>query len=162
MTKGKPANQDLMEYLEQINKKPKSKALNNTQEKTIKNDPTCRSFDISLMFLLIKDFCDETDERLEDIWTTQDNLKHHIQSIKNERNDATHETPGLDETEFDNRLRSLQKLLKETWKKIEYAFRIDTEHEIKKMETDLKKIKEGPFEDLRVYLKELQDSMDNE
>ncbi|ROT64019.1 hypothetical protein C7M84_018061 [Penaeus vannamei] len=73
-----------------------------------------------------------------------------------------HETPGLDGTEFDNRLRSLQKLLKETWKKIEYAFRIDTEHEIKKMETDLKKIKEGPFEDLRVYLKELQDSMDNE
>lgn len=66
-----------------------------------------------------------------------------------------HETPGLDGTEFDNRLRSLQKLLKETWKKIEYAFRIDTEHEIKKMETDLKKIKEGPFEDLRVYLKEL-------
>lgn len=73
-----------------------------------------------------------------------------------------HETPGLDGTEFDNRLRSLQKLLKETWKKIEYAFRIDTEHEIKKMETDLKKIKEGPFEDLRVYLKELQDPMDNE
>ncbi|XP_047501508.1 uncharacterized protein LOC125047303 isoform X2 [Penaeus chinensis] len=163
MTKGKLPKENFIEYLERIKKKPKGKTFNKTQEKTIKSDVSCNSFDITLLFFIIQEYCDKVEDKNKSVWTTQaDTLEYNIKSIKDNRNDVMHEISGLGKREFDDRVRSLQELLKNTWKKIEDTFGTDTQQEVLDMEKDLKIIQEAPFEDLRVYFRELQALMDNE
>ncbi|XP_063607574.1 uncharacterized protein LOC134782139 [Penaeus indicus] len=163
MTKGKFPTENFIQYLERINKRSRGNKFNNTQMKTIENDPSCNSFDITLLFFIIQEYCDEVEDKNKPVWTTPaDTLEYHIKSIKDNRNDVMHGTSVLGKREFDDRFRSLQELLKKTWKKIEDTFGTDTQLEVLDMERDLKIIKEAPFEDLRVYFRELQDLMDNE
>lgn len=161
MTKGKSPTENFIKYLESINA-PMKNTFNKTQKDAIENDPSCTSFDITLLFRIIQDYCDKVKNKDDPAWTTVDTLEYCIKSIKDNRNNVMHRAPVLDKNEFDARVCSLQELLKKTWKKIEDTFGTDTRQEVLDMEEDLKIIKEAPFEDLRVYFKELQALMDNE
>lgn len=163
MTKGKDPKEDLMTYFAGIKMKVNNKTFDNTQKKKIASDPSCSSFDITLLFRIIQVYCDKAKDQTGQVRIIPDDaLLLHMKDIKEQRNDIMHGIVGLNKVRFDSIVQLLHDLLEKTWEKIEDVFGIDASKEVQKMEEDMKIIKEAPLEDLRVYYTELQALLDTE
>ncbi|XP_047483039.1 uncharacterized protein LOC125035022 [Penaeus chinensis] len=158
MVRGKNPNENLIDYFDRIN--PKNVKFNKTHKETILSDPSCLSYDITLCFKIIQEYCDKVKEKNDLVWTTPgDTLEYYITEIKNKRNDFIHKVYRGDMAKFEQIVREMKRLLRKTWEKIAQTFRTDTSMDILAMEADITKITAAPFEDIRVYLSELQATM---
>ncbi|XP_027207389.2 uncharacterized protein [Penaeus vannamei] len=158
MVKGKNPNENLIDYFGRIN--PKTVKFNKTQKDIILSDPSCHCYDVTLCFKIIQEYCDKVKNPNDPAWITPgDTLEYYIKEIKDRRNDFIHEIYIGDMAKFDTIVHEMKCLLKKTWEKIAQTFGIDTSRDVLDMEADIKKIKEAPFEDIRVYLSELKSTM---
>ncbi|XP_069986986.1 uncharacterized protein [Penaeus vannamei] len=158
MVKGKDPKENPIEYFGRIN--PKNVKFTKTQRDIISSDPSCGSYDITLCFKIIQEYCDKVKPQNDPAWTTPgDTLEYYIKEIKNKRNDFIHEVYRGDKTKFYTIVHDMKCLLTKTWVKIAQTFGTDILANILIMKTDIEKIKDAPFEGSRVYLSELQATM---
>lgn len=158
MVREKNQNENLIDYFDRIN--PKNVKFCKTQRETILSDPSCHSYDITLCFKIIQEYCDKVKGKHDQVWTTPgDTLEYYITEIKNKRNDFMHKVYRGNMGKFEQIVHEMKCLLRKTWEKIAHTFGTDTSMDILAMEADIKKIKEAPFENIRVYFSELQTTM---
>lgn len=158
MVRGKKPNENLIDYFNRT--MSKNVKFQKTQKENILSDPSCGSFDVTLCFKIIQEYCDKVKDKNDPVWITQDDtLEYYIKNIKDKRNDFIHNAYKGDMAMFSNIVHEIKDLLKKTWEKIGQAFGTDTSVNILEMEADIKKIKEAPFEDIRVHFNELKTTM---
>ncbi|KAK8379202.1 hypothetical protein O3P69_019212 [Scylla paramamosain] len=93
-----------------LSNKDKRKAFNRDEEKQIANDPSCQSFDITLLHKSIRLACENVAGLSEKCWQDDAVMEGLLTKIKDERNKVVHERPKMTDKEFLDKAEELKNL----------------------------------------------------
>ncbi|XP_063877097.1 uncharacterized protein LOC135109600 isoform X2 [Scylla paramamosain] len=95
-----------------LNGEQKRKAFTNLEKKNIAEDPSCQSFDISLLYKCIRLACEDVAGLSDARWQDDGEMEGLITKIKEERNICVHERPHMThDQQFLDKVQELKILL---------------------------------------------------
>ncbi|XP_063852517.1 uncharacterized protein LOC135095549 isoform X2 [Scylla paramamosain] len=93
-----------------LSNKDKRKAFNRDEEKQIANDPSCQSFDITLLHKSIRLACENVAGLSDVRWQDDTVMEGLLTKIKDERNKVVHERPKMTDKQFLDKAEELKNL----------------------------------------------------
>ncbi|XP_042864116.1 uncharacterized protein LOC122248273 [Penaeus japonicus] len=166
---GKSPTEDIANFY--MRKGAKKMRLNETQRETVKSDPECRNFDITLLYEIIHKNGYKLKPPNNPTWYAHgDTLEYNLTNIKNFRNAVSHLTFRVDTLKkFEDKVQELTNILRDTWRNIGIRYGEDLNNKVMEMEKAIYRIKNMPLEevDIKSYkqtllFENLQKCMDNE
>ncbi|XP_063853542.1 uncharacterized protein LOC135096158 isoform X2 [Scylla paramamosain] len=94
-----------------LNGQQRRKAFNSDEKKKIAEDPSCQSFDVTLLYKSIRLACENVAEPSDKCWQDDTVMEGLLTKIKDERNTCVHERPQMtDEQQFLDKVKKLKSL----------------------------------------------------
>ncbi|MPC44218.1 hypothetical protein E2C01_037885 [Portunus trituberculatus] len=108
-----------------LNSERRRKAFNSDEKRKIADDPSCESFDVTLLYKSIKLACEDVAGPNDAHWQDETVMEGLLTKIKEERNECVHERPQMaDEQQLIDKVEELKSLFNRALQAVKDKYRV--------------------------------------